>query len=88
MAASVGELYRAVTLEGTVEGSNQLFPLPYWGPPIKLKPAVVGNGHLSSLGTKNHTHIECILDSEMRGSGCVEGCHAASGCADLPRWEG
>lgn len=42
----LGELDRALILEGKLQGSNLPFPSPCWGPPVILK---LADGCLSSL---------------------------------------
>ena len=50
----LGELDRALTLEGKLEGCILPFPSPCWGLPLKLKLAVFVKGRLSSLETRSH----------------------------------
>lgn len=69
----LGELDRALTLEGKLEGYNLPFLSPCWGPPVKLKLAVV-KGVSEQFGDQESCQFECTLGAERRRGRCMR-CH-------------
>lgn len=64
----LGELDRALTLEGKLEGCNLAFPSPCWDLPVKLKLAVV-KGASGQPGNQESCHFESTLGAERRRLG-------------------